>query len=207
MDIVVRARRTQVSPRFRQHVTEKLSKLSKLDGHVISLDVEVSKERNPRLSDRCDRVEITCRSRGPLLRAEAAASDRYAALNVALAKLEERLRRAADRRRVHHGWRSPVSVADATAALSANGSAPPARYGADESDVQDSFLDGAASSDGPLVVREKTHTVTPMTLDGALSEMELGGHDFYAFMDTDSGMPSVVHRRRGYHYGVARLAT
>src|SRR5919199_6869245 len=103
VDIVVKGRRTEVPERFRQHVVEKLSKLEKLDGKVISLDVEVSRERNPRLSARSDRIEITCRSRGPVIRAEAAADDPYAALDVATNKLESRLRRAADRRRVHHG--------------------------------------------------------------------------------------------------------
>ena len=65
--------------------------------------MEVSKERNPRQSDRRERVELTIRSRGPAIRAEAAADDRYTALDLAFAKLESRLRRASDRRKVRHG--------------------------------------------------------------------------------------------------------
>ncbi|HRI97485.1 MAG TPA: sigma 54 modulation/S30EA ribosomal C-terminal domain-containing protein, partial [Nocardioides sp.] len=61
------------------------------------------------------------------------------------------------------------------------------------------------TGDGPLVVREKTHPASPMTLDQALYEMELVGHDFYLFMDKESERPSVVYRRRGYDYGVISL--
>ena len=62
------------------------------------------------------------------------------------------------------------------------------------------------TGDGPLVMREKTHTAKPMSLDQALYELELVGHDFYLFVDADENQPSVVYRRRGYDYGVIRLA-
>ena len=61
--------------------------------------------------------------------------------------------------------------------------------------------------DGPLVVREKTHAGVPMSLDQALLEMELVGHDFYLFIDSDQLLPSVVYRRKAYDYGVIRLDT
>jgi len=209
VDIVVKGRRTEVQDRFRQHVIEKLSKLEKLDGKLISLDVEVSKERNPRLADRCERVEITCRTRGPVVRAEAAADDPYAALDLAYAKLESRMRKSADRRRVHHGARTPTSVAAATAALHESSNGPTGVDGhSDGSDeaALDQVGEGLAVG-GPLVVREKTHEAKPMALDQALYEMELVGHDFYLFVDVGSGLPSVVYRRRGYDYGVIHLAT
>jgi ribosomal subunit interface protein len=171
-----------------------MSKVAKLDGKVTRIDVEVCEEHNPRLADLKSRVELTCRTRGPVVRAEAAASDPFAALDLAAAKLEARLRRAADRRRVHHGIRTPVSVATATASLSANGSAPTAATEEDE-------------ESGPFVVREKRHEAGPMTLDQALFEMELVGHDFFLYVDSDAGVPSVVYRRRGYDYGVIRLVT
>ncbi len=70
-------------------------------------------------------------------------------------------------------------------------------------------LDGvvpiAMEGNGPLVVREKFHSATPMTIDRALLEMELVGHDFFLFRDETCHLPSVVYRRRGYHYGVIRL--
>jgi len=201
VDIVVKGRHTEVPERFRQHVAEKLAKVEKLDPKVISVDVELSKERNPRLADHCDRVELTVRSRGPVVRAEAAAQDCYAALDAAYQKLEARMRKAHDRRRVHHGNKTPVSVALATAGLDSTAAgAGLAR--------QDTLLDRAGeAADLPasLVIREKTHDAKPITLDQALYEMELVGHDFYLFIDADSTLPSVVYRRRAYDYGVIRL--
>ena len=208
MDIVVKGRKTEVPERFRKHVTEKLEKIQKLDGKVISLDVEVSKELNPRQADRSDRVEITLLTRGPVVRAEAAAADPYAALDLAVSKLEARLRKAADKRRVHRGGsRTPTSVAEATAGLTGapelNGSraAEPSRGGVPTTRIGPLEIQG----EGPLVVREKTHAAAPMALDQALYEMELVGHDFYLYLDTDTGEPAVVYRRHGYDYGVIHL--
>ena len=203
MDVVVKGRHTEVGDRLRAQAEAKLSKVVKLDGKVSRIDVEVCEEHNPRLADLRARVELTCRTRGPVVRAEAAASDPFAALDLATAKLEARLRRAADRRRVHHGSRTPVSVAAATATTataSMNGSAPATESGRDTEETEE-------SDEGPLVVRAKTHEAGPMTVDQALFEMELVGHDFYLFVDADAGVPSVVYRRRGYDYGVIRLVT
>ena len=202
MDVVVKGRHTELTERFRAHAEAKLTKLAKLDSKVNRIDVEVCEEHNPRLADHRARIELTCLTRGPVVRAEAAAADPYAALDLAAAKLEARMRRAADRRRVHHGIRTPVSVATATAALSSNGVAA-----ANGADLQPT-VDAEAPEDGAVpVVREKLHEATPMTIDQALFEMELVGHDFFLFVDADRLVPSVVYRRRGYDYGVIRLVT
>jgi ribosomal subunit interface protein len=198
VDIVVKGRHTDIPERFRLHVTEKLAKIDKLDSKVISIDVELSKERNPRMSQQRERVELTIRSRGPVVRAEASAPDYYAALDAACQKLEARLRRKHDRRRVHHGNKSPVSVASATASLDSRNGGPVGQNQADEDG-------GPADEDGPLVIREKVHGAKPVTLDQALYEMELVGHDFYLFIDATTDRPSVVYRRHAYDYGVIRL--
>jgi ribosomal subunit interface protein len=197
-DIVVRGRHTEVTEGFRRHVVGKLEGLERLDHKIFRLDVEISKERNPRLSDFSDRVEITCYSRGPVGRAEAAGPDAYAALDLAVAKLEERLRRAADRR---HSRGSRVAKANAVDARAIE-AVPP--LGSPEQDPADGQGENLVD-DGPFVVREKDHAAAPMTLDDALSSMELVGHDFFLFEDVDAGCASVVYRRRGYHYGVLRL--
>jgi ribosomal subunit interface protein len=198
VDIVVKGRHTEVTERFRAHVADKLAKLEKLDPKVISIDVECSQERNPRLADQRERIELTIMSRGPVMRAEAAAQDCYAALDAAVTKLEARLRKAKDRRRVHHGAKTPVSVAAATAALDGNAGTSTPAEGADAYP--------GATDDGPMFVREKVHAATPIHLDQALYEMELVGHDFYLFVDATTAQPSVVYRRRAYDYGVIRLA-
>ncbi|MDW4910414.1 ribosome-associated translation inhibitor RaiA [Streptomyces sp. ADMS] len=212
VDIVVKGRKTEVPERFRKHVAEKLKleKIQKLDGKVISLDVEVSKERNPRQADRSDRVEITLHSRGPVIRAEAAASDPYAALDLAADKLEARLRKQHDKRYTRRGAGriTAAEVADHVpdaATLNGNGHL-----------VQEEDADGVpikrigsleVKGEGPLIVREKTHVASPMSLDQALYEMELVGHDFYLFVDSETKEPSVVYRRHAYDYGVIHLST
>ena len=201
MDIVVKGRNTEVADRFRQHAVEKLAKIEKLDAKVISVDVECSQERNPRLSDQREVIELTIRSRGPVVRAEAAAQDCYAALDLAVTKLEARLRKARDRRKVHHGAKTPLSVAVAFAGPDSPGTNGELRGAEGEGD------DGwTVPDDGPMYVREKVHDAVPMDLDQALYEMELVGHDFFLFVDADTERPSVVYRRRGYDYGVIRLA-
>jgi ribosomal subunit interface protein len=212
VDIVVKGRKTEVPERFRKHVAEKLKldKIQKLDGKVISLDVEVSKEANPRQADRCERVEITLRSRGPVIRAEAAASDPYAALDLATDKLEARLRKQHDKRRTRRGAGrlSAAEVADHVpdaALLNGDGSLVREEEAAPVPTKKIGSLE--VTGDGPLVVREKNHTATPMTLDQALYEMELVGHDFYLFVDSETRQPSVVYRRHAYDYGVIHLET
>ncbi|MFF5427157.1 MULTISPECIES: ribosome hibernation-promoting factor, HPF/YfiA family [unclassified Streptomyces] len=210
MDIVVKGRKTEVPERFRKHVAEKLKleKIQKLDGKVISLDVEVSKEHNPRQADRSDRVEITLHSRGPVIRAEAAAADPYAALDLASDKLEARLRKQHDKRytRRGNGRLSAAEVGDVVhgvAQIDENGQLVGSEA---EQDVPTTMVGPIeVQGEGPLVVREKTHKAAPMTLDQALYEMELVGHDFYLFVDSDTKQPSVVYRRHAYDYGVIHL--
>ena len=207
MDIVVKGRNVEVPDHFRERVTEKLTPSERLDSRVIRLDVELAHEKNPRQSDRCQRVEITCYSKGPVIRAEACAADFYAALDAATCKLEARLRKAHDRRRVHHGRHTPPSVAEATAGLTTD--LPVARNGHDAESSHETVavLDVQPRDDTEaLIVRDKTHRAVPMATADALHEMELVGHDFFLYQDADTGLPSVVYRRHGYDYGVLRLA-
>lgn len=283
MEITFKGRHTSVPERFRRHASAKLAKLEKLDHNAVRIDVEVSTERNPRQADRSERVELTIRSRGPAIRAEAAADDRYAALDLAFAKLEGRLRKAAERRKVRRGDLT-VRSTDALAAVAAapaevtamvaetaaladveipampvpdeaamldgtrvgrkvsgrtgsrvggrvNGrpGSPSSRRpettvplpampqddeAADFSGYRDeaeaeTFVSGVLPmqmvGDGPLIVREKFHSTHPMTIDEALLQMELVGHDFFAYHDSHCDKFSVVYRRRGYDYGVIRL--
>jgi ribosomal subunit interface protein len=237
VDIIFKGRRTDVQERFRDYASAKLSRIAKLDNKAIRVDVEVSAERNPRQADRRERVELTILSRGPAIRAEAAADDRYAALDRALAKLEERLRRSGDRRKAaRHGAAASARAASGSpgaarsgvglpeepggpGAVAGNG-AEPAGHGGPEHEFapigagleqpEDGREPGGVvpiqmEGDGPVVVREKFHNAAPVTVDQALFEMELVGHDFYLFRDERCGLPSVVYRRHGYQYGLIRL--
>jgi ribosomal subunit interface protein len=212
VDIVVTGRHTQVTDRFRQHLEDKLSKVPQLLPRVSRIDVVVTHEKAVR---NCDAVEITCHAKGPVIRAEACTDDLYAALDIALDKLFERLRRVSDRRRVSRaGRRVPESVARATGRL-AEGAAEGGEAGTtalgtsgDAEPISPKpSSNGAfgAVGDSPIEVREKVHASSPMTLEDALNQMEMVGHDFFLFHDSDTGQPSVVYRRRGWSYGVIHL--
>jgi ribosomal subunit interface protein len=209
VDIVVKSRHHEVTDRFRRHAIEKVSRIERLDERAISLDVELVEERNPRLSDQRDRIELTLKSRGPVVRAEAAAGDPYSALDLAVVKLEAQLRKASDRRKIH---RNRKGIADSIKHIppmaGLEGMEPLlSADGATTGKVNGVAAHASTDQEGPMVVREKTHEAVPMTLDQALYEMELVGHDFYLFVDKDSGHPAVVYRRRAYDYGVIHLST
>ncbi len=244
MDIIFKGRRTDVQERFRSYASTKLSKITKLAHKAIRVDVEVSAERNPRQSSQRERVELTILSRGPAIRAEAAADDRFAALDRAMAKLEQRLRRSGDRRKAaRHGALQAGRIpgprpGGAAAGAAARAAAAPQRAEGGPRDLgapgpgsngaepgwpgepewagpgpEDADLPEEAAGvvpiqmegDGPVVVREKFHAAAPVSVDQALFEMELVGHDFYLFRDEQCGLPRVVYRRHGYQYGLIRL--
>ncbi|GAA1972470.1 ribosome-associated translation inhibitor RaiA [Nocardioides panacihumi] len=204
MEVVVTGRNCEVSDRFRTHATEKLGRLEKHDHRIMRVHVEVDCEPNPRQHKGAIHVQLTAFSKGPVIRAEACAEDKMGALDLALDKMASQMRRAADRRRVHRGRRTPVSVGQAFADLPVD---EPEAGGesSDERAVERQVGPITVTGDGPLVVREKVHAASPITLDQALYEMELVGHDFFLFVDKDTKRPSVVYRRRGYDYGVIGL--
>lgn len=198
MEVVVTGRHCEVTDRFRQHAEEKLSKLEKHDHRIQRVHVEMDCEPNPRQAENAVRIELTAISKGPVIRAEAAADHQMAALDVALDKMAAQMRRAADRR---NRGRRKVGMGEALASLPVQPESEP-----DDDTVAERKVGPiTVTGDGPLVVREKTHNGVPMTLDQALYEMELVGHDFYLFVDKESHRPSVVYRRRGYDYGVISL--
>ncbi|EFV13047.1 ribosome hibernation-promoting factor, HPF/YfiA family [Segniliparus rugosus] len=214
-NIVVTGRRVVVPEHFREHVAEKLLRLEKFDPRCHRIEVELAHEANPRQSKHCQRVQVTVLGKGPVVRAEARAENFYAALELAGDKLMERLRRSKDRRQVHQGLHRPTSVAEATAngyagfvpgrdAIArdrADGASAEGRVQSGQWDVE---LDKEPSGPGQIV-RVKSHPAAPMSVDEALSHMELVGHDFYLFHDEATGLPSVVYRRHAFDYGLIRL--
>jgi ribosomal subunit interface protein len=195
MEIVVVGRHTELPEKFRKHVEDKLAKIGQFAPTAQRVDVEVTHEKNPRLSGISERVELTVRDTGPVVRAEASADDKYAALDLATTKLLERLRRSRDRRKDHRNNTplAPVDVRPPEPVVPA----PPAPVA------------GAAVEhtlgDSPVIIREKVHAATPMTVDDALYEMEMVGHDFFLFIDAETAQPSVAYRRHGWSYGVIKL--
>jgi ribosomal subunit interface protein len=206
MEIVVVGRHTEVLEKFRRHATDKLTKLAQLAPRAQRIDVVVTHERNPRQAGSCERVELTVVDKGPVIRAEACADDRFAALDLAIAKLQERLRRSRDRRKDHHNRTliTPSEVpVDVRPPSEEDGEAPTeTTVAVAPGDVVEITL-----GDSPVVIREKVHSAQPMTIDDAIYEMELVGHDFYLFIDAETAQPAVAYRRHGWSYGVIKLDT
>ena len=198
MDVVVTARHCELSERFRDHVADKLGRLEKHDHRIMRVQVEVENERNPRQADRAVRIELTAYSKGPVIRAEAAAVDKMGALDLAVDKMAAQMRRANDRKvRAHRNRPSTSELPTLTE--------PDTDTLEDDLVSERTVASMTVTGDGPPVVREKLHAARPMTLDQALYEMELVGHDFYLFIDKENEQAAVVYRRKGYDYGVIRL--
>jgi ribosomal subunit interface protein len=210
-EIVYKGRNVEIPDHFRIYVSQKLARLERFDRTIYLFDVELNHERNRRQRKSCQRVEITARGRGPVVRGEACADSFYAALESAVVKLEGRLRRGKDRRKVHYGDKTPVSLAEATAlvppsdkAFNTDAARPHRHVGADAGGAGSD--DDAKDHEPGRVVRTKEHPAKPMSVDDALYEMELVGHDFFLFFDKETERPSVVYRRHAYDYGLIRLA-
>ncbi len=212
MEITVTGRKKTVSDRFRRHLEEKLDKIPQLAPRVSRTDVVLTHESNPRQSKESERVEITCYIKRTVVRAEACADEEYAALDLAMTRLLERLRRSNDRRRISHtGKHRKPSVAEATFGLPTDPlpTTPPSEESVNGvPDDPEEAVAQALGTEGnsPIELREKVHASEPMSTGQALNQMELVGHDFYLFHDVDTDQPSVVYRRRGWSYGVLRLS-
>lgn len=209
MEFMITGRNLTVSDRFREYAGEKLTKIEQLATKVQRVDVKVSKESKARTADTPLTVELTVVGRGPVIRAEAAASDKFAAFDLAYGKLLERLRRAKDKKKVHHGRHAPVAVNAATGSLpTVSSSEPIYAQSVPEVVAEKSPYDienDIPAGDSPVLIRRKVFPATALSLDDAVDNMEMVGHDFYLFIDSSTGIPSVVYRRKGWTYGVISL--
>ncbi|GAA0036174.1 MULTISPECIES: ribosome hibernation-promoting factor, HPF/YfiA family [Brevibacterium] len=209
MDIVVTGRQLTISDSFRAHIEDKIAKVEQLAPRAQRVEVHVAHDKNTKQPETSERVELTVVAKGPVIRAEAMASDKYAALDLAWAKLVERLRRARDRNKVSRvGRHRKESTAEALAKMPiADAGADADSAGEADAPVSTDRTNGRikAEGDSPVVLREKSFAAAPIGIEEALNRMELVGHDFYLFIDEASQKPSVVYRRKGWSYGVIAL--
>ena len=203
LEIIVRGRQASLSQKFRDHAVEKLKRISRYSIPFHRIDIEVSHEANPRQADRAFEVELTCNGVGPLVRAEAHASDKYVALDFAYDKLQEQLRRMHEKTKSieHKRFRavSPLSMDGATPITVTE------RAIQREEKLAAVEMDDIVMESGPLVVRTKNIESTPMTVEQAVEAMELVGHDFFVFRNVETGLCNVLYRRRGYDFGLMEL--
>ena len=213
MEIVITGRHTQVSQKFRDVVESKMNRVTAIAPDAQRAQIVVTHEGNPRQADTAKRVEITVVAGRTVVRAEASSSDEYSALDMALDKLTLRLRRARDRRKDHRrGYVNPVPV-DLGPVETPDEEEPKEEepnnspQAAVASDLGPGESVEVQVGDTPIVIRRKLHIAEPMSINEALYEMELIGHDFFLFVNKETGRPSVVYHRHGWSYGVFEIDT
>lgn len=224
MDIIVTGRHMQVSQKFRDVVETKMNRVTGIAPNAQRAEIVVSREGNPRQADTAKRVEITVIDGATVVRAEASSSDEFSALDIALDKLTLRLRRAKDRKMTRRRRDSRKVVDKGVLPLSEPiNPEPPQMQNPEpeepEAPQTDSPQEAVSSDlgpgesvevqvgDTPIVIRRKLHIAEPMSIDEALYEMELIGHDFFLFVNKETNRPSVVYRRHGWSYGVFEIDT
>ena len=212
MEISITGRNVGVTDRFREYATEKADKVARLAEKAIAFEIKVTRHHETRGSSGDDRVELTLIGPGPLVRAESDGSDKYVAFDLAMAKLVERIRQAKDRKKVHRGQHRPVSLHEASSggfsAIDITPAAPQVLESVRTGSIPVAVAEPEDEADepySPVVIRKKVFEATPMSIDDALYMMELVGHDFYLFIDSETHRPSVVYRRKGWDYGVIGL--
>jgi ribosomal subunit interface protein len=213
VEISITGRNLGVTDRFREYATEKAEKVAHLADKAIAFEVKVSRHHDKSGGNGGDdRVELTLIGPGPIVRAESAGRDKYVAFDLAIDKIVERIRQAKDRKKVHRGQHRPTSLHEASATGFSVVDITPA-----SPDVIENVSTGTvpiqntevAEPDeevySPVVIRTKVFAASRMSVEDAVDHMELVGHDFFLFIDSDTERSSVVYRRKGWDYGVISL--
>ncbi|MDF2991300.1 MAG: hypothetical protein K0S37_1814 [Microbacterium sp.] len=198
-----------ITDRFRTVVEEKVSRIEHLAPRAQTLEVKVTHRsyRNGRMED--DTVELTLDGKGPVVRAEATDADKFAALDLAVDKISEQIRRAKDKRIDARNHPRGAKFEKGTGELSGIDVQPASvdvlrAVATGEVPVQSDS--GTDEDYSPVVIREKEFGAEWMTAEEAVDRMELVGHDFFLFIDARTDHPSVVYRRKGWDYGVIALS-
>jgi putative sigma-54 modulation protein len=189
MEIVLRAKNTKVAPEVQDITREKLAKLTRFGMDIFRVEVDYSEIRNPRVHD-CELCEVTVHVKGHFVKAHASSTDQVAALDLVIDKVEHQVTRLKERKveRKHRPRRRRLV-------------APLVLDDWDEAVLPDSGTseNGHAHAE---IIRTKQLSSEPMTVDDAALQMDLLGHDFFLFMDVQSGHATVLYRRRDGHLGL-----
>ena len=206
MELRISTRNLTVSERFRDYVSEKAGKVEQFAHRPQELNIRVTRHEHSKTAGVEDQVEITVYEPGHVVRAEARAQDKFAAFDVAFGKLLERLRRYSDKKKIHRGGNHKhIGVSELTANDFADLDITPADHNLLTGEIPVVSEASEVEKETPLVIRSKEFEKVAMSREEAVDHMELVGHDFYLFEDSDTGRPAVVYRRQGYSYGVISL--
>jgi len=176
MNIIVKGRHMDITPALRDYAEEKTGKVAKILDHMIrEAEVELFVEKN-RAIENSQVAEITMFTKGHVIRAKEAATDMYAAIDMATDKLERQLRKYKGKLMNRHSARAAKE-------------APPV------------YIPPIAEDDRE-VVKRKTVEVRPMSQEEAILQLELLGHDFFVFTHVETEDIAVLYRREDGDYGV-----
>src|SRR4051794_11099405 len=176
MRLQVKGRNLEISEQIREYAEEKMGKLDRFVSDPTRVELELTVEKNPSISDN-HVAEATVWTKGPVLRAREASSDMKASIDQLVAKLERQVKRYREKRRV-----------------------APRRHAREgiPADVSPPELEEEATP----IVKTKQFAVTPMSADEAVLQLELVGHDFFVFRNAETEVINVVYRRRDGDYGL-----
>ena len=187
MDISIQGRNVEVSDLLKATVEDKITRLGRYLESMERAEVRFFEERNPRIADK-EVCEVTVVGHGHVVRARAAASDTFAAVDSVVAKLEHRLEKLKGRligRSRPHRHSGGAAGPEAVTALA-------------EDDSQEEGLD----EDAPRIIRTVQSDAKPMTPEEAVLELDLLGHGFFLFTNAETGRAAVVYRRKGGQIGL-----
>lgn len=207
MELNFSTKNLTVSDRFRDYVSEKSSKVDQLAHKPQELLVKVTRYDHSKQAGQEDQVELTVYEPGHVVRAEARASDKFAAFDIAFGKLLERLRRYSDKKKVHRGGgHRHIGTSELAGSGFAELDVTPADPSVFTGEISQVESDEDEVEIASLVIRTKEFEKQSMTKEEAVDRMELVGHDFYLYHDVDSDRAAVVYRRKGYSYGIISLS-
>src|SRR5687767_11887627 len=175
MRLQVKGRNLEVSEQIRKYAEDKLGKLDRLVNDPTRVELELLVEKNPSIAAN-HVAEATVWTKGPVLRARESSADMKASIDQLVDKLERQVKRYREKRR------SPRRHTRADSGVEA----PPV----------------TTSQGEPMIVKTKQFAVKPMSAEEAVLQLELVGHDFFVFRNSESDEVNVVYRRRDGGYGL-----
>jgi putative sigma-54 modulation protein len=175
LQIIVKGKNIEITEALRQHACDKVSRVEKYFDGILKTEIELSVEKNPKIQE-SQVVEVTIFSSGPVIRAKESAGDMYQAIDQVTTKLERQARRVKKKLidRSHHA-RNPFK--------------------------KSSVLEEEEESE-PVIVKTKSFPLKPMTPEEATLQMDLVGHDFFVFINSETDETNVVYKRKDGNYGL-----
>ncbi len=184
MNLQLKGRNITITEALRSYVDEKLAKLGKHLNSASTMEVELFCEKNPSIADN-QVAEVTVFTKGPVLRAKGASTDMYASIDLVADKLSRQVKKYRSKLVSHNSH--------------VRGSLPPEPA---EVEMALALEEEEEITEGPTIVKTKQFNIKPMSPEEAALQMEMVGHDFFVFRNSETNDTNVIYRRRDGDYGL-----